>query len=146
MKLTTLTALRSLTFVVFAMVLTLPAFLAQAGQQQDIVDGFAGVALAQDKAFAGFSIERGRDLFSSRPGTGKPDTPSCTSCHSENPENFGQTRAGKGIDPMAISKSPGRYTELEKVEKWFRRNCNSVLGRACSPLEKGDFLTFMMTR
>ena len=100
----------------------------------------------QAGGFAGFSAERGRSLFSSNHATGKPETPSCTSCHTNNPAKVGQTRAGKSISPLAISKSPERYADPKKVEKWFRRNCNSVLGRECTPLEKGDFLTFMASQ
>jgi hypothetical protein len=44
---------------------------------------------------------------------------------------------------MAVSVTPTRYLDPAKVEKWFRRNCNEVLGRACSPQEKGDWLTYM---
>ena len=59
---------------------------------------------------------------------------------------MGVTRAGKPIEPMAVSKTPNRYTDHRKVAKWFRRNCKSVLGRQCSPREKGDFLTFMINQ
>ena len=45
---------------------------------------------------------------------------------------------------MAPSVVPERYADATKVEKWFRRNCNEVLGRECSPLEKGDWLAYMM--
>ncbi len=95
---------------------------------------------------AEFSAERGKKLFSSRFTGGKPDTPSCTSCHGASPQNSGKTRAGKVIAPMAWSKTPDRYTDRKKVAKWFRRNCKSVLGRECTPVEKGDFLTFMMNQ
>jgi len=47
---------------------------------------------------------------------------------------------------MAVSKTPDRYIDMKKVEKWFRRNCKSVLGRVCTSLEKGDFLTFMSSQ
>jgi hypothetical protein len=46
--------------------------------------------------------------------------------------------------PMALSVSPARYTDPAKVEKWFKRNCNEVLGRECTPQEKGDWLSFMI--
>ncbi len=93
-----------------------------------------------------FSAKRGEELFSSRFTTGKPDTPSCTSCHTTSPHKAGKTRAGKVIAPMALSKSPKRYTDPKKVAKWFRRNCRSVLGRDCTATEKGDFLTYMMSQ
>jgi len=31
------------------------------------------------------------------------------------------------------------------VEKWFRRNCNDVLNRACTASEQGDVLAYLMT-
>ncbi len=96
--------------------------------------------------FNGFSSVRGEDLFLTNNIGGKPETPSCTSCHTNPPTQAGQTRAGKVIEPMAISVSPKRYNDKDKVEKWFRRNCNSVLGRLCTSLEKGDFITFMKTQ
>jgi len=122
------------------------AGFASAGQRQQIIDGFAAEAKAADNGFMAFSTDRGRILFSSHPATGKPDTPSCTTCHTTNPTNIGHTRAGKEIAPMAISKTPDRFTDVEKVAKWFRRNCKSVLGRLCTPLEKGDYLTFMISQ
>ncbi|MBC8339025.1 MAG: DUF1924 domain-containing protein [Rhodospirillales bacterium] len=119
---------------------------ASASQLQKNIAGYASEAKARDKTFEAFSADRGRILFSSRPATGKPDTPSCTSCHTSSPTGVGQTRAGKEIAPLALSKTPDRYTNIKKVEKWFRRNCNSVLGRVCTALEKGDFLTFMIAQ
>jgi len=92
------------------------------------------------------STERGKALFESKTGGGKPETKSCTACHSASPLKTGQTRAGKLIEPMAVSKSPQRFTDLKKVSKWFRRNCKTVLGRECTPQEKGDFLTFMSSK
>jgi hypothetical protein len=47
---------------------------------------------------------------------------------------------------MALSASPTRYADPAKVEKWFKRNCVEVLGRECSPREKGDWLAYMMSR
>ena len=47
---------------------------------------------------------------------------------------------------MAVSVTPDRFTDLAKVEKWFRRNCNTVLGRECTPAEKGDFIAFMTSQ
>jgi len=92
------------------------------------------------------SAERGKELFLSSPATGKAETPSCTSCHGATPFTTGQTRAGKPIAPLAVSKTPDRYTDPKKVAKWFRRNCKSVLGRECTPQEKGDFLTYMSSQ
>ena len=127
-----------------AMVLGLMASgSAIAAPQDDILAGYAVEALVLDSAFTQFSVERGRDLFLAECTSGKEDTPSCTSCHTTDAKKMGQTRAGKAIDPMALSANSERYTDIKKVEKWFGRNCTSVLGRECTPIEKGDFITYM---
>lgn len=118
----------------------------QAGPREDIVALLMAEATVEDAGFAGFSGERGQALFSATFTTGKPETPSCTSCHTTSPQNTGETRAGKPIEPIAVSKTPDRFTDPDKVEKWFRRNCRSVLGRECTALEKGDFITYMMSQ
>jgi len=47
------------------------------------------------------------------------------------------------IDPMALSVNPERYTDPDKIEKWFLRNCKWTLGRECTAQEKGDVLTYL---
>ncbi|MBN8442794.1 MAG: DUF1924 domain-containing protein [Thauera sp.] len=121
--------------------LHMPAF---AGEGEDLIARYTAEARAADPAFAGFSAARGEALHRSRHGGGKPDTPACTSCHGEDARTAGRTRAGKAIEPMAVSVSPTRYTDAAKVEKWFKRNCTEVLGRECSAREKGDWLAWMM--
>ena len=86
--------------------------------------------------------ERGAAFYRATHPGGKQG--SCTSCHGNSPLDTGKTRAGKDIAPMAVSKSPARYTDKDNVEKWFTRNCQDVLGRACTAKEKGDFITYMM--
>ncbi len=89
------------------------------------------------------SAARGEALFMGTHTGGKPETPSCTTCHTNNPKASGKTRAGKVIEPMALSANPMRFTDSAKVAKWFRRNCNSVLGRECSAEEKADVLAWL---
>jgi hypothetical protein len=115
-------------------------------QSFSILDQYAEADQTKSPTFEGFSAERGMAFFLASPATGKSATPSCTSCHTLSPLKTGQTRAGKSIEPMASSLSPKRYGDFLKVEKWFRRNCNSVLGRDCTATEKGDFITFMKTQ
>ncbi|WP_186300200.1 DUF1924 domain-containing protein [Denitromonas ohlonensis] len=119
---------------------------AQAAPRDDILAGYAAQAKAADAAFAGFSAARGEALHRDRHSGGKPDSPSCTSCHGENTRAAGRTPVGKAIEPVAVSVAPTRYTDAAKVEKWFRRNCREVLGRECTPREKGDWLAFMTTQ
>lgn len=91
------------------------------------------------------SIERGQTLFMSQHTGGKPDTPSCTTCHTTNLKGSGETRVGKTIDPMAVSANPERLTDPDFTAKWFRRNCKSVLGRECTAQEKADVIAYLMS-
>ena len=125
---------------------TMLALAAVGTAQKQVLDTYAMTAKEVDPSAAAFSAERGKALFLAQSTTGKPDTPSCTSCHSTNPRQPGRTRAGKDIDPMALSAKKDRYSDLNFTEKWFGRNCDSVLGRACTPTEKGDFITFMVSQ
>ncbi|MEZ5852594.1 MAG: DUF1924 domain-containing protein [Hyphomicrobiaceae bacterium] len=113
--------------------------------QQAIQDGYAAAARAADPAFKGFSAERGKAFFHAKHGGGKPETPSCTTCHTSDPTAAGKSRAGKTIAPMAASRSPERFSDQKQVEKWFRRNCSDVLGRACTASEKGDVLAYLLS-
>ncbi len=116
---------------------------ASAPARQAILAGLEAAAKQADPGFTGFSAKRGETLFLTEWGQGKEDTPACTTCHGRDPTASGRTRAGKAIDPIALSGTPRRFSDPEEVDKWFGRNCRSVLGRECSPLEKGDFITFM---
>ena len=109
----------------------------------ELIEHYASQAKNESQSFVGFDPRRGKALYFKQFSTGKIDTPSCTSCHTNDPTQVGETRAGKAIDPMAVSVSPERYQTLKKAEKWFGRNCRSVLCRECTAIEKGDFLSFM---
>jgi len=126
------------TFIAFTLVGSL-----RAGELNELINHYAALAKTQDALFDGFDVGRGKSLYITKSFDGKKDTPSCTTCHTNDPTKVGETRAGKTIDPMAASASPQRYQSLKKAEKWFRRNCKSVLGRECTVTEKGDFLIYM---
>lgn len=114
------------------------------GARQEILDGLAAQARQENPAFGGFSAPRGEALFRTRWGGGDERTPSCTACHTENPTQAGRNaKTGRAIDPVAVSVNSKRFTDLEKVEKQFTRDCKSVLGRPCTAQEKGDYITFM---
>ncbi|WP_422565757.1 DUF1924 domain-containing protein [Ideonella sp.] len=71
---------------------------------------------------------------------------SCASCHGLRPVASGKhAGTGKVIGPLAPAFNAERFTELAKSEKWFRRNCNDVVGRECSASEKADVLAWLMT-
>ncbi len=97
-------------------------------------------ARAEDPAFAGFSATRGERFFDATHGGDW----SCTTCHGRDPRATGKHAVtGKPIEPLAPSANAKRFTNPAKVEKWFRRNCNDVLGRPCTAVERGDVLAFL---
>ena len=120
------------------------AVAAMSPAQKTVYDGYAAAAKTADAAFADFSAGRGKAFFHGKHAGGKADTSSCTACHTTDLTKSGRTRAGKEILPMAASANPKRFTDAADVEKWFRRNCNDVLGRDCTVLEKGDVLAYLL--
>lgn len=121
--------------------LVLSANLAQAETPQDFLNTYQTAAKAADAKFQGFSATRGEQFFKTTHGNDW----SCASCHTSNPATVGKhASTGKVIDPLAPSANPERFTSTRKVDKWFKRNCNDVLSRECTALEKGDILTFLV--
>lgn len=85
---------------------------------------------------------RGQQLFTSKHGKEW----SCASCHTAPPTVEGKhASTGKPIGAMAPAFNPERFTDAAKSEKWFRRNCNDVMGRECTAGEKADVLSWLMT-
>ena len=129
--------------ILLALIVATPVI---AGPRGDILAELANRAKAQDATFSGFDAEKGKAFFHQKFTGGKPGITSCTVCHTDSPRNTGHTRASKEIAPMAVSKTPERFTDPDKIAKWFRRNCKTVLGRECTAREKGDYITFMSTQ
>jgi hypothetical protein len=126
-----------------ALLLPLASF---AASHDELLGQYALSAKAASPAFSGFSAARGEKLHVTKFAGGKAETPACTSCHADSPRSAGRTPAGKSIEALAVSLTPTRYTDQAKVEKWFKRNCNEVLGRECTALEKGDWLSYMISQ
>lgn len=128
-----------------AAVTALPVIaLAGDARRDAILADYAAKARAADPAFAAFSAQRGEALFRTKWNGGDARTASCTACHTADPRQPGQNaKTGRPIEPVAVSVSPKRFTDPATVEKQFTRDCKSVLGRECTSLEKGDYITFM---
>ena len=88
------------------------------------------------------SSVRGEQLFNAKHGKEW----SCASCH-ENPPNHDTKHivTGKLIKPLSPNSNPERFSDQAKVEKWFKRNCNDVLGRECATQEKADMISWLLT-
>jgi hypothetical protein len=115
---------------------------ASAETPADFLRSFEAAAKQDTAGFAGFSAQRGETFFKSPHGREW----SCASCHTQNPAAEGRhAKTNKPIAPLAPAANTERFAKPDKVEKWFKRNCNDVLGRACTPLEKGDVLSYLMS-
>lgn len=88
------------------------------------------------------SPTRGEQFFNAKHGKEW----SCASCH-ENPPNHDTKHivTGKVIKPLAPNANAARFADEAKAEKWFKRNCNDVLGLECTAQEKADVLSWLMT-
>jgi mono/diheme cytochrome c family protein len=85
---------------------------------------------------------RGQQFFTSRHGREW----ACASCHGALPTQAGKhASTGKPIAPLAPAFNPERFSDPAKSEKWFRRNCNDVVGRECTAAEKADLLSWLLT-
>jgi len=94
------------------------------------------------EAGAPANAARGQALFTTRHGREW----SCSSCHGAVPTQAGSHAAtGKAIAPLAPAFNAQRFVDAAKTEKWFRRNCNDVVGRECSAAEKADVLGWLRT-
>lgn len=83
---------------------------------------------------------RGQAFFNARHG----GEWSCASCHGMPPTAAGKhASTGKAIDPLAPAFNPRAFTDIAKVDKWFRRNCKDVLSRECTAAEKADVLAYL---
>jgi hypothetical protein len=122
--------------------LALPGLEASAATPAEIQKSFEAAARTGTPGFSGFSAARGQQFFSSAHGNDWR----CTSCHTASPMDPGKhAKTGKEIAALAPAANPQRFADAAKVEKWFNRNCNDVLGRVCTAQEKGDVLAYLMS-
>lgn len=117
---------------------------AMAATPASLMSEYEAAARQNTPGFGGFSADRGGDFYLKKmPSTEGPVA--CSTCHTQDARASGQTRANKVIDPLAPAANRNRFTDKAKTEKWFRRNCDDVLSRECTPQEKGDFISYLLT-
>jgi len=129
-------------FLLTAVLLSVATVSVQAETPTDFQNLYAAQAKQENPSFAGFSAEQGQRFYASTHGKEW----GCATCHGRTPSAIGQhTATGKTIAPLAPAANAERFTRPDKVEKWFKRNCNEVLGRPCTAQEKGDLLAYLLT-
>ncbi|MBU3652338.1 MAG: DUF1924 domain-containing protein [Limnohabitans sp.] len=117
---------------VWSLALSLPAFATTPLQLQRQYESQSGAASAQ----------RGQQFFTTTQGK----TWSCSTCHGAVPTGMGEhAETQKRIKPLAPQVNPKRFSDEAKVDKWFKRNCDDVLGRECTPQQKADVIAWLLT-
>jgi hypothetical protein len=115
---------------------------ASAASPLDIQRALEAEARQASPAFSGFSGQRGQQFFKAGHGSDW----SCATCHTADPRQVGRhAKTGKTLAPLAPVANPERFTDPASVDKWFKRNCNDVLGRSCTAIEKGDVLAWLLS-
>ena len=106
-----------------------------------IQDSYRAQAKLDNPAFKDFSAAAGQKFYNA-----KGAEFACASCHTDSPMTAGKhAKTNKDILPLAPAANPKRFTDAANVEKWFKRNCNDVLARACTAQEKGDFMAYVLS-
>lgn len=106
---------------------------AHAATVDDLLDGYRAQGAGPFSAAAGAAM-----------WTREGGAQTCATCHDNDLRRGGKhAKTGKPIEPMAPSVNAKRLTDAAFIEKWFKRNCESAWGRACTAQEKGDFLSYI---
>lgn len=106
-----------------------------------VQDSYRAQAKQDNPAFKDFSAAAGQKFYNSQGAE-----LSCASCHTASPLAAGKhAKTNKDILPLAPAANPKRFSDAAQVEKWFKRNCNDVLSRACTAQEKGDFMAYVLS-
>jgi hypothetical protein len=150
-----------------ALLLAALAPTAFAADPQSLLAVYAEQAQRADPAFAGFSAARGQAFYLAKHKVADGSELSCASCHHEDPRKetyahhdqipcrachvmydkwpSGIPRMRRQILAFAPSANEGRFSSDVMVEKWFEVNCRYLLGRDCTPVEKGDLIAWLLT-
>ena len=143
------------------------AGIGTATEPADFLAAYAQQAKQADRGFKGFSAERGRAFYFRTHEIDDGIELSCASCHHADPRKGtvahegqfpcrachitlhkpwdGRSATKRQIPPLAPSANPDRFTREGNVEAWFGWNCKLLLKRECTPVEKGDLITWLLT-
>jgi len=137
-----MTSKKHLSRLLAGLAVSLAAALPLSALANPILESYRTSAKQENAAFKDFSVAAGQKLYT----TVGPNQVSCSSCHTDSPKAEGKhAKTNKVIEPLAPSANPKRFTDAAQVEKWFKRNCNDALARACTTQEKGDFMAYVLS-
>ncbi|SFP93597.1 DUF1924 domain-containing protein [Hydrogenimonas thermophila] len=104
-------------------------------------------AKIENPSFKGFDAKRGEDIFFSQHIGKRGKKISCASCHTNDLTKNGENIfTGKKLEPLSPKVNSKRLKDVKKVKKWLRRNFKDVYKREGTAIEKGDVLTFILSK
>lgn len=113
----------------------------------DYLSSLKQEVLKTEPNFKTFDAKRGEEIFKSKHIGKKGKEISCESCHTTNLANSGENIfTGKPIEPLSPKANPKRLTDISEIEKWLKRNFNDVYNKEGTPMEKGDVITYIMSK
>jgi len=149
-----------------ALALSLTDALAETPAQ--LLERYADEARAADPSFRGFSVDRGHAFYLEKHPLKGVGAVSCASCHRKDPRE--QIRAHRVdilcrachvindeehpdplhakkriIEAFAPGANPERFHDRDLVERYFGTNCLMLLKRECTPQEKGDLISWLLS-
>ena len=125
-------------------IVSLLSLNAHAATSQTLMNSYLAQAKQENPQFKEFSASRGEQFYHAKRAHSSGKQISCATCHTDNPMSVGaHAKTRKEIQPLAPNANKERFSDAAKVEKWFKRNCQDVLERACTAQEKGDFIAYV---
>ena len=130
--------------VLILLITSLMSFNSHAATPQTLMNDYLAQAKQESPTFKEFSASRGEQFYHAKRTHSSGKQINCATCHTDNPKSVGaHAKTHKEIQPLAPSVDKEHFSDTAKVEKWFKRNCQDVLERACTAQEKGDFIAYV---
>ena len=121
--------------------------LSYASVVTDYLNSLENEVKKENSNFKGFDKKRGEKIFTSKHIGKKGKEISCVSCHTNNfTQNGENIFTGKVIKPLSPKVNPKRFTNLKTIKKWLKRNFKDVYKREGTALEKGDVITYILSK
>lgn len=121
--------------------------LSYASVVTDYLNSLENEVKKENSNFKGFDKKRGEKIFTSKHIGKKGKEISCVSCHTNNfTQNGENIFTGKVIKPLSPKVNPKRLSELKTMKKWLKRNFKDVYVREGTALEKGDVITYILSK
>lgn len=113
----------------------------------DYLNTLKPLAKQENPNFSGFDAKRGEMIFTSTHMGKKGKEISCVSCHGNDfTKSHENIFTGKIIEPLSPKANPTRLSDVKTIDKWLKRNFNDVYNREGTNLEKGDVLTYILSK